>query len=540
VAGNGNGNRRRDDRLRRSPTVHRNPRARDHRRTRACLTKVETKAVLEAFGAAGHQADDIDGRIYFDLGTVNGARVRLTQSEMGAGGLGGAQHAVGKGIAALSPVAVIMVGIAFGVNDEKQHIGDVLVTEQLRPYELQRVGVEDGQMKIILRADKPHASPWLLNLFRSSEVTWDGVPLWFGPILTGEKLVDSLDFRNQLRTFEPEAVGGEMEGAGLYVACHDQKVDWILAKAICDWADGNKGKDKAERQALAAKNAATFVLHAFRFVNVDWNARRGSARLIAAPALAPAAPVPSPSALAQVFFRSDKPLPVVSTSNATGANSLGNSDVSCSSVDVRAAYRTIHAHHRRLLNLLKQVSEAVAERVAPLEQSFWGPYLWDRVPKETGEFLDRWVYDFIPIEHAYFGWSPSYSPEVDSFYVEITHSGDDAVDNHPRATEPHPSDLPPVEHSKTTVAASFYALVRKQQRVKASFEYWANLQNAVEESSSYDKAHLQDGAVHTLTVAGVTVRYGGFELAAEELNDRAAIEEALVVPLVVLLRKARS
>ncbi len=49
-----------------------------------------------------------------------------------------------------------------------------------------------------------------------------------------------------------------MEGAGLYVAAHDAKVDWILVKAICDWADGNKD-DTA--QALAARNAAEFVLH---------------------------------------------------------------------------------------------------------------------------------------------------------------------------------------------------------------------------------------------------------------------------------------
>jgi tetratricopeptide (TPR) repeat protein len=56
-----------------------------------------------------------------------------------------------------------------------------------------------------------------------------------------------------------------MEGAGLYVACQDKKVDWILVKAICDWADGNKAHDKAARQQTAATNAAKFVLHALQF-----------------------------------------------------------------------------------------------------------------------------------------------------------------------------------------------------------------------------------------------------------------------------------
>lgn len=244
-------------------------------------TKVEMMAVLRVFGVAGEQAtpQSIDGRVYFDLGTVNGARIRMTRCEMGAGGLGASLQAVGKGIAALSPAAVIMVGIAFGVDQEKQSIGDVLVTEQLRPYDLQRAGTrEDGGVQIILRDDKPHSSPWLLNLLKSSEVTWEGATVRFGTIMTGARLVDNVDLRGQLYAFEQEAIGGEMEGAGLYVACHDEKVDWILVKAICDFADGQKARDKAERQALAANNAAAFVHHALRFVKVDWRSRRRATR----------------------------------------------------------------------------------------------------------------------------------------------------------------------------------------------------------------------------------------------------------------------
>jgi hypothetical protein len=71
-----------------------------------------------------------------------------------------------------------------------------------------------------------------------------------------------------------------MEGAGLYVACQDQKVDWILVKAICDWADGHKAQDKDARQQTAAANAAAFVLYALQFAPVDWaQKRRESAAL---------------------------------------------------------------------------------------------------------------------------------------------------------------------------------------------------------------------------------------------------------------------
>lgn len=236
------------------------------------VTKTESRAVLQCFEALSKskaQPIYIDKRVYFDLGEINGAAVYLTQSAMGTAALDASLQAVTKGIDALQPTAVIMVGIAFGINDEKQAIGDVLIAEQLQPYESQRVGD-----KIILRADRPHSAPWLLNLCRSAELMWDGATLRFGIVLSGEKLVDNQAFRDQLLQLAPEAIGGEMEGAGLYAACHDKKVDWLLVKAVCDFADGNKGQDKDHRQQLAANNAAEFVLYCLQFVSIDWQAMR--------------------------------------------------------------------------------------------------------------------------------------------------------------------------------------------------------------------------------------------------------------------------
>jgi hypothetical protein len=83
-------------------------------------------------------------------------------------------------------------------------------------------------------------------------------------LLSGDKLVDRQDFRDQLCALEPEAIGGEMEGAGLYAVAKREKVDWILVKAICDYADGNKAQDKDKRQQTAARNAARFVFHVLR------------------------------------------------------------------------------------------------------------------------------------------------------------------------------------------------------------------------------------------------------------------------------------
>ena len=227
-------------------------------------TPVESKAVIAAFAKLTNQSANsvrVGRRVYRDLGEVNGMRVFLALTEMGAGGLGASHQAVQKGIDALRPSAVFLVGIAFGVDEKKQRIGEILVSRQLQLYDLQRVGKD----QIILRGDKPHASAQLIDHFRHAELEWDDskAKVDFGLILSGEKLVDNHDYREQLKQFAPEAIGGEMEGAGLYVACQDAKVDWIVIKAICDWAD-HKQRNKAARQQLAAGNAAAFVAHALR------------------------------------------------------------------------------------------------------------------------------------------------------------------------------------------------------------------------------------------------------------------------------------
>ncbi len=186
----------------------------------------------------------------------------MVQSEMGSGGPSGATLTIEEGIRLLNPSAVIMVGIAFGISEEKQSVGDILVSQQLIPYELQRVGTNSkNEPEIYLRDDRPSASTRMLQRFKAAAKNWQAPPeVIFGPLLSGAKLIDNQDFRDQLLRLAPEAIGGEMEGSGLYAAAQRKKVDWIVVKAICDWADGNKHQDKRQRQQRAAENAAHFTV----------------------------------------------------------------------------------------------------------------------------------------------------------------------------------------------------------------------------------------------------------------------------------------
>src|SRR5690242_7912080 len=105
------------------------------------VTDVEARAVSDVlrsqFGRT-FERRHVGDKTYYDLGVIGGAAVVMVQSEMGSGGPGAALPTVLKGIDALDPAGVIMVGIAFGVNPKQQRIGDVLVARQIVLYEPQR------------------------------------------------------------------------------------------------------------------------------------------------------------------------------------------------------------------------------------------------------------------------------------------------------------------------------------------------------------------------------------------------------------------
>lgn len=232
------------------------------------VNPIEARAVLTAFAEkTGEQAHlvSIGDCTYHDLGELNGQRLAMVQSEMGSIGVGASLQTVQEAISTVQPAAVVMVGVAFGTKPDKQKMGDVLVSNRIAVYEPERLGMQKGRTVRLPRGSKVDASHKLLSFLRACEVQWQrtSIDVQFGLILSGEKLIDNVEFRNLLLENEPEAIGGEMEGAGLYAACHKAKCDWILVKAICDWADGNKGVNKRDNQLVASGNAAQFVSHAF-------------------------------------------------------------------------------------------------------------------------------------------------------------------------------------------------------------------------------------------------------------------------------------
>lgn len=245
------------------------------------FTDIETEAVFKEFLIDPRELVSINGRQYWDCGIHNNSKVMLIRSGMGSGGVNGSQVNLDLAIRDLSPKAVVGVGIAFGADKKSQKIGTVLVSSQLILYEMQKITTEGTKTKIILRGDRPSSSPKLLKAFQDSKFSWPEYKTFgvhVGPLLTGEKLVDNEQFLGDLlASSDGEAVGGEMEGGGIYVATHsaamngnaEYPVHWIVVKSVCDWGF-KKAEKKATSQRIAASSAASFVKHMLTTCNLGF------------------------------------------------------------------------------------------------------------------------------------------------------------------------------------------------------------------------------------------------------------------------------
>lgn len=225
----------------------------------ATETELDAALVLMTpfLGKASLLKVNIEKATYY-LGLLGAARTALTLSAMGSSGRDGSMMTTSQALRAWAPRAAVMMGIAFGLKPDKQQLGDVLVSEKLSSYESQRVGTA-----VVQRGTKCQAGKTLLSRFRMatgwvfSRPDKSTAKKMVGELISGEKLVDNKDFRDKLAQSFPDAIGGEMEGAGFQAAADDRRVEWIVVKAICDWGMKKEGS----HQPMAAAAAGSLVKH---------------------------------------------------------------------------------------------------------------------------------------------------------------------------------------------------------------------------------------------------------------------------------------
>jgi len=208
-------------------------------------------------------------QIYYEnqtyyIGVFGAYAIIHVQCEMGSSSRESSIITVINAIDCWKPKAIVMVGIAFGSNAKEQNIGDVLVSEAVFPYDIQRVGKET--------INRGHITPSgvkLLNRFKNIK-GWKYVlpyekeaKIFFGTIICGESLVDNLDYKKDLLKACPYAKGGDMESYGVCSSAESKNLEWIIIKGICDYGDGNKFLNKEENQKVAAEAATSLCLAVF-------------------------------------------------------------------------------------------------------------------------------------------------------------------------------------------------------------------------------------------------------------------------------------
>jgi nucleoside phosphorylase len=227
-------------------------------------TSIETAAVHAAMlPLPGEQALVVGsiGVATYTIGTLGNYAVAHFQSDMGNEGPNAAQLATNDAIREMQPKLLLLIGNAFGLQPGKQRLGDVLVAQHMTSYEMVKLRPESVEERgETLRADatliervQAHGRTWQLQRADGSLVAFH-----IGRMLSGAKLVNNRNFRDELTRRFPMAIGGEMEGLGAYAAAFRDHVPVLLAKGICDWADGTKN-DLA--QPFAAMAATDLIRH---------------------------------------------------------------------------------------------------------------------------------------------------------------------------------------------------------------------------------------------------------------------------------------
>jgi nucleoside phosphorylase len=161
---------------------------------------------------------------------------------------------------------VINIGLAAGVDKEKQALGDVIVADKIRYYETGKMQKEE--FEVAPEFVDLH-SYFIQALKTANPANWPlgssigGAPrrVSFGTVASGEKVISNAQFVSALLSHDRKTIGIEMESYGIAAAVHGRKEKFLLIRGICDFADPSKN-DKARVSAM--EGAVRFFDEALR------------------------------------------------------------------------------------------------------------------------------------------------------------------------------------------------------------------------------------------------------------------------------------
>lgn len=209
----------------------------------------------------GHESE------YTLLGTIGSRRVMLVRTTEGPFSFGGSASKAIHCMTETGAVGLISVGMAFGTIPSRQKVGDILVSTDILPYDAVQIRSTKTRTTYHDYADVPRlpASKALVEecLATAALPEWGG-KVHVGLILSGAAKIFCPEYRDRLARKCEEgrgapAVGGEMEGVGIASASKTDAPNWVIVKAISDFADHDRDSSIKVNRALACEKAAHFV-----------------------------------------------------------------------------------------------------------------------------------------------------------------------------------------------------------------------------------------------------------------------------------------
>ena len=149
---------------------------------------------------------------------------------------------------------VANLGIAAGVDTQKQTLGDIVVADTIRYYETGKRKAayfdvspqySDLRSSFLDRIQTANVGDWPLG------TSIGGYPrrVFFGTVASGEKVIADSDFVHSLLLQDRKTIGIEMESYGIAAAVYGRNEKLLLIRGICDFADEQKN-DSARLSAM--------------------------------------------------------------------------------------------------------------------------------------------------------------------------------------------------------------------------------------------------------------------------------------------------
>lgn len=169
------------------------------------------------------------------------------------------------------PYYVLLVGIAGGIEASKVRLGDILISDQIVDYELQKLTPQGPEVRwTVQRADarllaacQNYRSDDWQKLIQINSPAGTRPDLHIGPIASGDKVIAFDKVLAKHQAVWPKLIGVEMEAAGVAAAAFQSsdRPGFFMVRGVSDLADENKNSRDVEKwRAYACAAAASFAM----------------------------------------------------------------------------------------------------------------------------------------------------------------------------------------------------------------------------------------------------------------------------------------